>query len=288
MSSPSAVIIIANWNGRRFLDDCLRSALSQDHRCFRVVLVDNGSSDGSVPFVKERFPGVEVMALDRNLGFAAANNMAMRRALDEGVRYVALLNNDTSSGPGWLGALASAMDADPGVGICAAKLLRMDDPGVLDSTGHIFWGGLIYDRGGGEPDAGQYDGKPEVAGACAAACLYRADMLREIGLFDESFGSYYEDAELTWRAHKAGWKARYVPSAVVLHKRYGSSSGDEAARRAVSSRGAVNIARTAGRHASLPAKLRISLSWLRGAAGELAGRGGPDYLMMLKVMWFGV
>lgn len=292
MKSPKAVVVIVNWNGKRFLENCLYSVFAQTYTDFKIIFVDNGSTDGSIAFVKENYPRAEIVALDKNYGFSVANNIAMRKALEAGAEYIALLNNDTKVETNWLAEMASVMGSDPCVGICASKMLRMDEPGILDSTGHIFIDGIIYDRGGGEPDKKQYDDKLDVAGACAGACLYRGKMLETIGLFDESFGSYYEDAELSWRAYNAGWKSKFIPTAIVYHKRYGTSRGNEELRRQISEQGNRNLVKAVQRHASLAGKLRITAIWLKEAARQRvesrsSGKEAmPDYLKMLKLLWF--
>ncbi|MDD1710071.1 MAG: glycosyltransferase family 2 protein, partial [Methanoregulaceae archaeon] len=193
----SARIIVVNWNGKRFLDDCLTALERQTYPNFDVTLVDNGSTDGSVEFVRERFPRVHVISLPDNAGFSKANNHAITLALNDGVPYIALLNNDTKVDERWLEHLVRVMESGKDIGICASKMLRMEAPHILDSAGHIFKWGRIFERGHGEVDAHQYDDQLDIVGACAGACLYRREMLEEIGLFDERYGSYYEDAELS-------------------------------------------------------------------------------------------
>jgi len=293
--NPKISIIIVNWNGREYLKTCLDSVFSQSYKNFKVILVDNGSTDDSLDFVKKNYSDVEIIPLDKNYGFAKANNIGMEAALkDETVEYIALLNNDTKVEKKYLIELVKVISSDNKIGICASKMLRMDNPGILDSTGHIFPDGVgvINDRGGGETDIGQYDDKLDVIGACAGACLYKRKMLEEIGLFDESFGSYYEDAELSWRAYKAGWKAKYVPTALVYHKRYGTSGKNKALEKEIKSQAILNIIRTIRRHATAKQKLRITLIWIRGAIEQrfnlffYGKKNGPDYLEQLKLLWF--
>lgn len=287
--SPRVGVIIVNWNGKRFLGECLAAVTAQDYGNFEVQFIDNASSDGSVEFVRERFPGVGITVFDRNREFAAANNAGMEKVLAGGAEYVALLNNDTRVDRRWLGGLVAGMEGDPVTGICASKMLRMDDPGIIDSTGHVFVDGILRDRGAGERDRGQYDGLTEVVGGCAGAVLYRGRMLREIGFFDESFAFNYEDAELSWRAHTLGWKARYVPQAVVYHARGGSVPAGSALQRRLSAQGAMNMAEALRRHGRLRQKIRVSAIWLKEACRE--GCGGArdaaagDYLKRLAGLW---
>ena len=287
-----AIVIVVNWNGKRFLDDCLTALERQTYPNFGVILVDNGSTDGSVEFVRERFPRVDILGLPDNVGFAGANNRAMTQALAARAQYIALLNNDTKADERWLEHLVRVMASGSDIGICASKMLRMDDPRILDSTGHMFKWGRIFERGHGEVDARQYDDKLDIVGACAGACLYRREMLEDIGLFDEPFGSYYEDAELSWRACNRGWRARFVPESVVLHHRGGTTRSDRRLEREMKTRYAMNVVETVKKHASLGQKLTVSLSCLVLAPfREVQKRldrsdiGGWLYWEQLKRLW---
>ena len=154
------------------------------------------------------------------------------------------------------------MESGKDIGICASKMLRMEAPHILDSTGHIFKWGRIFERGHGEVDARQYDDQLDIVGACAGACLYRREMLKEIGLFDERYGSYYEDAELSWRAFNRGWRARFVPESRVLHHRGGTTKSDPQIERQMKVRYAMNVVETVKKHATLGQKLMVSLTCL--------------------------
>jgi GT2 family glycosyltransferase len=218
---PMVSVIVVNYNGKAFLDKCLGSLSRQAYPAVEVLVVDNGSSDGSVAFVREMYPQVNVIENGENLGFAKANNVGIRAARGE---LIATLNNDTEVVPGWLGELARAMLSDDGVGMCASKMLRMDDPTVIDSTGIcVSRSGACWDRGMFEKDRGQHEKIEEVFGPCAGAALYRKAMLDEVGLFDEEFVSYMEDTDLAFRGRLAGWKCLYVPKAVVYHVHGGTA-----------------------------------------------------------------
>jgi GT2 family glycosyltransferase len=255
-----ARVIIVNWNGKHFLGECLSALERQSYPNFDVTLVDNGSTDGSVDFVHDHFPRVHVVSLHENVGFAKANNIAMIRALSDGAQYIALLNNDTKVDEKWLEHLARIMASEKDIGICASKMLRMEAPHILDSTGHIFKKGRISERGHGEVEAHQYDDRLSLVGACAGACLYRKEMLEDIGLFEESYGSYYEDAELSWRAYNRGWRARFVPESTVLHYRGGTTMSAPQIEKEMQIRCAMNTAETVRRHATLGQKLVVSLT----------------------------
>lgn len=213
-------VIIVNYNGRRFLRDCLGSLETQRYRHFEAVFVDNGSTDGSVEYVRSAFPRVRVIALDRNLGFCKANNIAIRETRGEAV---VLLNNDTTVAPTWLQELLSAAACRSDVGIFASRILQMRQPDALYAAGDCYWAyGLAYRRGEGLPAAGRYDQPEEVFSACACAALYRRSVLDQIGLFDEDFVTGCEDVDLSFRARIAGHKVLYVPAAVVCH--FGSAT----------------------------------------------------------------
>ncbi|BAI60319.1 putative glycosyltransferase [Methanocella paludicola SANAE] len=218
---PLASVIVVNYNGKQYLKRCLDALLDQTYRNVEVILVDNGSGDGSVDFVRSNYHTVQIIDNVKNLGFAPANNVGIRAARGE---LIATLNNDTMAAPGWLEALAGEMISNERVGMCASKMLRMDDPTIIDSTGIcISRSGACWDRGMFEKDEGQYEAVVEVFGPCAGAALYRKSMLDEIGLFDEDFFSYMEDTDLAFRGRLAGWKCRYVPNAIVRHVHGGTA-----------------------------------------------------------------
>lgn len=223
MSSPLVSIVIVNWNGILFLEPCLASVYSQGYGPFEVIVHDNGSTDGSIEFLKEKFPDVKITESTENLGFAAGNNRAIEAASGE---YVLTLNNDTELADGFIEKLLdvvanSAKDA----GMWAPKILSLNNKDEIDSVGGL----LIYPdclakgRGRLEVDRGQFDSVEEIFVPSACAALYRMSMLSEIGLFDEDFFAYCEDTDLGFRARLAGWKALSVPKAVVYH--YYSGTG---------------------------------------------------------------
>ena len=216
MAQPPLVsIIVVNWNGHEFLDRCLRAVRAQTLADYRVVFVDNGSTDGSADWVAAHFPEVDAIRLAQNIGFAGANNTGIAASTS---RYVATLNNDTWVGPGWLAALVGAAESDEQIGMCASRILLADRPSVIDSAGLFVDGmGFAWQRGHGQSDAGAYRRPEVIFGPSAAAALYRRAMLDRIGGFDVDFGSYYEDVDLAWRARRNGWRCRYAPDAEVLH-----------------------------------------------------------------------
>jgi hypothetical protein len=216
-------VVIPNWNGERFLKPCLSSLRDQFFEDFETLLVDNGSTDGSLDFVTEHFPEVKTISLGENRGFSRAVNAGIRAS---GTELVALLNNDTEQDPGWLEALVRAADDHPEAGLFASKLVNFHDRRVLDGAGDAMrLSGLPYRLGHGERDRGRFERAGYAFGACAAAALYRKGMLDEVGLFDEDFVSYCEDGDLSFRAQLAGYRCFYVPGAVVYHMGSASIGG---------------------------------------------------------------
>lgn len=211
-------VIVLNYNGKGFLDGCLTSLASQTYSDFEVIVVDNGSRDGSPEYVKENYPWVRLAKNEENLGFAGGTNAGIRAAKGE---FILTLNNDSRADSRFIEELIKPM-ADPEVGVCAAKMLFPD--GRINSAGIcISRSGAAWDRGMFEPDRGQYEFVEEVFGACAGAALYRREMMDEIGLFDEDFFLYLEDVDLAFRARLAGWKCIYVPGARVIHHHGGTA-----------------------------------------------------------------
>jgi GT2 family glycosyltransferase len=213
--SHRTTVIVLNWNGRDLLEECLSSLAAQTDQDFETLVVDNGSTDGSVDFVRANFPKVRIMALPENYGFAKGNNIGMRAVRTE---RIALLNNDTRVDPAWLEKLNAAMDAHDDVGLCASKMLNYFHPDMIDTAGDELGVALAFKRGMGERDNGDYSTSCFVFGACAGAALYRKRLLDQVGLFDESFVTNYEDVDLSFRAQLAGYRCLYVPDAIVYHK----------------------------------------------------------------------
>jgi len=216
-------VIIPNWNTLKFLGPCLTSLREQTFQDFETILVDSGSTDDSLPFVAGNFPEVRILALGENRGFSGAVNAGIRASEAE---FVVLLNNDTEQDPAWLAELARTAENHPEAGSFASKLLDFHDRDTLDGAGDALRkSGLPYRLGHGERDKGQFDKQVPVFGACAAAALYRREMLDDIGLFDEDFFAYCEDGDLSFRAQLAGYGCLYVPGAVVYHVGGASTGG---------------------------------------------------------------
>ena len=214
--TPAVSVIVANLNRRDLLGRCLESLWKQTFSDFEVIVVENGSTDGSLEFLQTvREPRLHIVALPSNRGFAGGCNAGIAQA--EG-RYIATLNNDAEADPHWLEELVTGIESGPAIGMCASKILFYGDRKRIDKAGHLIYpDGLNHGRGSGEADHGQFDRREEVLFPDAAAALYRRAMLDVIGLFDEHFFAYGDDADLGLRGRLAGWNCLYIPTAIVYH-----------------------------------------------------------------------
>jgi len=213
--NPRLTVGIPTYNGRALLEVVLPSLARQQPRDFRVVVVDDASSDDTAAWMRENWPEVELIVHERNRGVTAALNTCLRAAQGE---FVALLNNDVELDPGCMARLVAALDEHPEAGVSCAKLIDYHDRSRLDGAGDIWvWGGEAHRRGQGQPDDGRYDSPQRIFSACGAAAVYRREALDAVGLFDERFFANCEDTDWSFRANLAGWTVRYVPDAVAFH-----------------------------------------------------------------------
>jgi len=208
-------VIIPNWNGKRHLQDCLDSLRRQSFKSFTVIIVDNGSADGSVDFIRSQYPEVKIIALDKNKGFAGGVNEGIRLSNAE---FIFLLNNDTVVDPNCLRELNDAAAKYPDISYFATKMLFRNSPGVINAAGDSFGtDGQGRNIGIRDFDDGRYDQVAEVFGACAGAALYRKIFFQDVGLFDEDFFLIMEDVDLDFRGQLKGHRCFYIPTAVVQH-----------------------------------------------------------------------
>lgn len=215
--SVRACVAILNYDGRALLDAMMPTVFAQRGAEFEVVVVDNGSSDGSVEHIRREWPQVRVVALERNVGVTAALNAMVRAAGD--AEYVALLNNDLELEPDWLALLVATLDAHPHAAAAAGKLLRQSARDVIDRAGdEVHWSGACFGRGAGQRDRGQFERAEEVFAVGGAAAVYRRTAFERVGLFDEDLFAYLEDVDWGFRARLAGYEARYEPRAVGYHR----------------------------------------------------------------------
>ncbi|MCL5994582.1 MAG: glycosyltransferase [Chloroflexi bacterium] len=215
MNDIKASIVILAWNGRRYLQDCLEAVLRQEFASFEVIVVDNGSTDGSADLVSERFPKVKLIRNESNLGYSAGNNVGIRAASGD---VLVFLNQDTIVQPEWLATLVNTSQ-DSRVGVVGCKILDFAGTTLLHCGGYLEMPLLLGRHiGAGELDQGQYDTPSEVEYVTGAALAMRRDVLERIGVWDEQFcPAFYEDVDMCWRARAAGLAVRYEPKSVLLH-----------------------------------------------------------------------
>lgn len=228
MDHPSAAVsvIVPNWNGAQHLPVCLHSLRRQTLDGVETIVVDNGSTDGSLQLLERSFPEVRVVALGQNRGFAGACNAGIRIAR---AGLVALLNNDTEADEGWLEEVVAAFHRHPQAGLVASKMLLFHRRDTFHTAGDFYRvDGLPGNRGVWQRDEGQYDEEEFVFSACGGSAAYRVAMLDQIGLLDEAFFFSCEDVDLAWRAQLAGWRCVYAPRAVVYHKLSATGGGPTA------------------------------------------------------------
>ena len=215
-------IIVLNWNGLADTSACLESlARLDDGVAHEVLVVDNGSTDGSPSVIRERFPGVHVVETGKNLGFAGGNNVGLRWALERGSEYALLPNDDTEVAPDFLRLLVEVAGSDPRIGMLGPTIYYYAEPQTVWSAGgSVDWRrGTTRMVGVGEQDTGQFGESPrEMDFITGCALLVKRDVLQRVGLLDERFFTYYEDTEWCVRARRAGFKSVHVPRAKVWHK----------------------------------------------------------------------
>jgi GT2 family glycosyltransferase len=212
--TPDVSVIVLNYNGRSHLEMCLRAVHAQQNVALECILVDNGSIDGSVAFVRERFPWVRLVELDHNTGFATGNNRGAEVATG---RLLAFLNNDTRPDAHWLAALCSGLDEQHGIAFATSRIVYMQDPTMIDSAGDsVTRSGGAFKRGHGDA-AAKYLEPCEVFGACGAAFVMPRALFNDVGGFDEDFFLSHEDVDLSYRLRLRGYRCMYVPDSIVHH-----------------------------------------------------------------------
>jgi GT2 family glycosyltransferase len=218
---PQVVIVVLNWNGLPDTLECLESLHRLDYPNCKVVVVDNGSTDGSVPVIRERFPTVTILEIGENLGYTGGNNVGLRYAPVQGADYALLLNNDTKVAPDFLHRLVDAAEADPLIGMAGPTIYYHAQPDVIWSAGGaIDWRrGSTWMVGLDERDEEQFGTEPRrVDFVTGCAMLVRRTAMEQVGLLDERFFAYYEEAEWCVRIARAGYRIIHVPQAKIWHK----------------------------------------------------------------------
>jgi GT2 family glycosyltransferase len=215
--------VVVNWNGKSVIADCLESLIVQTYQSHEIIVVDNGSTDGSLEAVQERYwSRIVLVENGTNLGFAEGVNVGIKSAKGE---FIALLNSDACADKNWIAEMENGMNRSDRFGMIACKIYREGGRNLLDNTGEVMTrDGLGRGRGRLEKDLGQFDSSASVLCPSGCAALYRRKMLDEIGLFDAHFFLYAEDIDAGLRGRLAGYDCVYVPAAVVEHKFSASSS----------------------------------------------------------------
>ncbi len=227
---PSVWVIIVSWNGREHLPVCLESLKNLNYSNYEALVVDNGSTDGSNEYIREKHPWVKLQVLPENVGFCRGNNAGMERALKAGAEYVVLLNNDTEVHPDWLTHLTRAAEQDKSIGACSSRMLMFYTRNIINSTGvEMTWYGNGWDRNLGRQDRLEYRKRDIVTGVCGGAFFVRSEALRQAGLLPDDFDIYLEDMDLCLRLWDRGYKIIYVPEAIVYHK-FSATMGEGANR----------------------------------------------------------
>jgi GT2 family glycosyltransferase len=219
-----SAVVIANWNGKKYLKDCFDSLLGQTYKDFRIVFVDNGSIDESIDFVRENYSETKIIRLEKNTGFAKGYNVGMAKALEnENIKYVIVLNNDTKLDEKYIESLVDCANRHPEAASIQPKVLNFFDPERIDCAGILLSvDGVATNRGYREKDGKKYAEEKEIFGATGAASLFSRKALEKTKLshgeyFDNSFFAFYEDVDLAWRMRLVGFKSYYCPKAVVYH-----------------------------------------------------------------------
>lgn len=213
---PEMSVIVVNWNGKHFLEVCLSALRQQTFRDFEIILVDNGSNDGSVEYVQTHFPEVNLVALGENTGFTGANIAGYAQAKGE---LTVLLNNDTEAHPLWLEEIHKAALMHPEAGSFACKMLYFDERGRIENCGFdLGIAGTVVDLGRDELDGAEWNTSRKIFGGCGGAVAYRLRMLKDIGFLDPSFFIFFEDVDLSFRAQLRGYECIFVPQAIVYHR----------------------------------------------------------------------
>jgi GT2 family glycosyltransferase len=275
---PSVSLIVLNWNGRQHLDDCLGSLVELDYPADRLQLImcDNGSIDGSADYVRSRFPGIEVVALDGNYGFAEGNDRAVSAATGA---WVGFLNNDMHVEPGWLRQLLEPLHEQPNLACLASRIANWDGS-AIDFIG----GGVNFQGHGFQVDHGQStspnDCPRRLLFACGGAMLVRRDLFLEVGGFDPDYFAFFEDVDLGWRLNLLGHDVWYEPRATTFHRHHGTASQVSAHRlRVLYERNALFTIYKCFDDNNLAAALPAALYLLNEKALRIARTDMSDYIL---------
>jgi hypothetical protein len=228
LRSDRVTIVVLNWNRGAETIACLESLAAAALGGAAILVVDNGSRDGSVAALRSRFPDLRVIALPENRGYAGGNNAGIRAALEAGAEAVLLLNNDTRVAPDFLPPLIEAMNSSPTSAAVASAVIRLDRPDMHDvaySEVHFHERDVVQLRGVNVPVHGSFKRRQEVEVVVGCCALFKGEALRRVGLFDEAYFAYHEDVDWCLRARQAGWELFYEPYSRVYHRGSSSTAG---------------------------------------------------------------
>lgn len=231
---PRISVVILNYNGMRFLESCIKSLLNSTYRDFEIVVVDNGSSDGSIEHIRKSFsnePRLKTVLLNKNYGFAAGNDIGYKNT-NSSSEFIFFLNNDTDVEKDCLEKILKVMTEDPSIGAAQPKIRTMKCREKIDAVGGVIdYYGRAWHLGFNEYDYGQYDSVSEVFYAQGAAIVVRKSVVEKIGLFDPVYFLYYEETDLCWRMWLAGYRVVVIPEAIVYHYGGGSTISTDSYRK---------------------------------------------------------
>ncbi|WP_276957944.1 glycosyltransferase family 2 protein [Allomeiothermus silvanus] len=269
---PIAYIIVLNWNGWRDTLACLAALEALNYPNYEVVVVDNGSTDGSAEEIRKAKPQVNLLETRQNLGFAGGNNIGIRYALEQGAEYIWLLNNDTVVDPDALTAMVELAEKDCRIGVVGSVLYYMEQPTKVQA-----WGGGRVNLLTGRSRHLLAPGEPHYI--TGASMLLRREALEQVGLLDEGFFMYWEDADLSFRLRQKGWMVAVAPESKVLHKESASAKKGSPRQDILYNASAVRFFR---RHAQLPS-LPITL----GIGGRMLKRLLLGDWERVRSVWLG-
>lgn len=220
-SGVKSTVIIPNYNGMKFIENCMKALERETSTEFQVCVVDNGSTDGSKEWVEKNCPYARVISMGENTGFCGAVNEGIIKSKTP---YVILLNNDTEVEYGFVKALENALEKEKKSFSVSAKMVDLYDKKILDGAGDLYCAlGWAFALGKGKPVKGNYEKTQEIFSACGGAVIYRKEVLEDIGIFDPLHFAYLEDCDLGYRAQIFGYRNYYTPEAVVYHAGSGVS-----------------------------------------------------------------
>jgi len=216
VNRPRVSILISNYNGKKWLKDCLESLIAQDfHEPFEIILVDDASTDGSVEYVKNVFPQVKLVTLDKERGFGGSNNIGVKCAQGE---YLVFVNPDTKANEHWLSSLVQALLNNDRIGMVTSRVQLCDNPQIVNTCGTVaHYTGLGFCRGLGDK-VESWTHSHTVPAVSGCSFLARKQFLKKLGAFDGDFFLYLEEIDLSWRARLAGKEILFEPRSVVFHK----------------------------------------------------------------------